>query len=77
VFVVTPGPSGAMTRHAAARRYLGLAQRVEGWKAEAARRDDPALRRVRFVGIDHGSALVQQTEQLSGPVPSPVETETR
>jgi hypothetical protein len=23
VFVVTPGPSGAMTRHAAARRYLG------------------------------------------------------
>ena len=55
-----------------AREYFTFSQRIDGWRG-AASLHDGKLRRLRIVGIDVGSDLLNRAEYFTGPVPSPAE----
>jgi hypothetical protein len=58
--------------HAAAIKYLALAQRIDGWRGAAAQRDTD-LRHIRIGAVDRGSELLRATEPLTASVPLPTE----
>jgi chromosome segregation ATPase len=62
--------------NAAAQQYMGIAQRIDGWRNAAARRDrrNKDLQRARSVGIEKGGELMRQAAQFTEPIPSPTET---
>ena len=60
--------------HAALLEYLGVVQKIEGWRGAAAVRNHD-LRHVRSPALEHASGLVKTTKQFTQPAPSPLETQ--